>query len=296
VFNRYLTSLATVLAAGALAACQGKDTNRTGAPAGDGAQAATASDAATGVRVLTVVAKEYSFDAPAEIPAGLTTIRIVSEGRELHHVSLIKLNEGKTIQDLQKALQGPPGPFPSWAVEYGGTNPPHPNGGVAEVTQVLEPGRYVMVCLVPSPDGTPHVVKGMMRALEVTPSTAPVAEEPKADIVMTLSDYTFGLSAPLTAGKHVIRVDNNGPQPHEVVLVKLAPGKRATDVAAWVEKMVGPPPGEPMGGLAGTHSGGYGYMAVDLTPGEYALLCFLPDTKDGKPHVAHGMVKQITVS
>jgi len=25
-------------------------------------------------------------------------------------------------------------------------------------------------------------------------------------------------------------------------------------------------------------------------------LCFWPDAKDGKPHLVHGMVKQITVS
>ena len=37
------------------------------------------------------------------------------------------------------------------------------------------------------------------------------------------------------------------------------------------------------------------YLPVDLEPGEYGLFCFLPDAKDGKPHVAHGMVKQITV-
>ena len=36
-------------------------------------------------------------------------------------------------------------------------------------------------------------------------------------------------------------------------------------------------------------------VVVDLTPGEYALLCFVPDAGDGKPHVAHGMVRQVTV-
>ena len=27
----------------------------------------------------------------------------------------------------------------------------------------------------------------------------------------------------------------------------------------------------------------------------YALICFYPDAKDGKPHVMHGMLKEITV-
>lgn len=38
------------------------------------------------------------------------------------------------------------------------------------------------------------------------------------------------------------------------------------------------------------------YFDVDLTPGEYILICFVPDAKDGKPHVAHGMMQRVTIS
>ena len=38
------------------------------------------------------------------------------------------------------------------------------------------------------------------------------------------------------------------------------------------------------------------YFTADLTPGNYALLCFVPDAKDGKPHLEHGMVKQFKIS
>ena len=36
-------------------------------------------------------------------------------------------------------------------------------------------------------------------------------------------------------------------------------------------------------------------FSADLTAGEYALMCFVPDSKDGKPHFAHGMMKTIKV-
>jgi hypothetical protein len=36
-------------------------------------------------------------------------------------------------------------------------------------------------------------------------------------------------------------------------------------------------------------------FGVNLEPGEYALLCFVPDDEDGKPHIQHGMAKQFTV-
>ena len=51
-----------------------------------------------------------------------------------------------------------------------------------------------------------------------------------------------------------------------------------------------------MGGISAMPKGAVGYVSVNLPPGEYALMCFLPDAKDGKPHLAHGMVKQFTIS
>lgn len=289
--HRLRTGFATLTIACVLAACTGRGSDRDEAGA-DGQR--SEQPAAAAPNVVTVTATEFSFDAPAEIPAGLTTIRLVSNGQELHHATLIKLEDGKTYNDFVQALKNP-GPPPAWAVEHGGPNPPHPAGGVAEVTQTLEPGNYAIVCFVPSPDGTPHIAKGMMRPLTVVPSTTPPAPEPDADVTMKLTDYAFTMSKPLTAGKHVIRVENSGPQPHEVVLARLAPGKTAADLAKWIEKMEGPPPGEPIGGVAGLHTGGHAFITVDLTPGEYALLCFLPDTKDGRPHVAHGMMQDIKI-
>jgi hypothetical protein len=35
---------------------------------------------------------------------------------------------------------------------------------------------------------------------------------------------------------------------------------------------------------------------VEFTPGQYAFLCFAPDSKDGKPHFLHGMAKLLEVS
>jgi hypothetical protein len=41
------------------------------------------------------------------------------------------------------------------------------------------------------------------------------AAEPKSDITVTLSDFAFALSQPVTAGTHTIRVENTGPQLHD---------------------------------------------------------------------------------
>ena len=34
------------------------------------------------------------------------------------------------------------------------------------------------------------------------------------------------------------------------------------------------------------------YVSAEFTPGEYAMVCFVPDAGDGRPHTAHGMVRE----
>ena len=77
-----------------------------------------------------------------------------------------------------------------------------------------------------------------------------------------------------------------------------APGKKVEDFAHWSEAggMKGPPPAEALGGVTLLDKGARGSFSADLTPGEYGFICYFPDTKDGKPHLAHGMMKTFTVS
>ena len=42
--------------------------------------------------------------------------------------------------------------------------------------------------------------------------------------------------------------------------------------------------------------GGRGWTTLDLQPGEYALICFVPDPADGVPHVAKGMLRTFVVN
>jgi hypothetical protein len=272
-----------------LAACGTKDASKS----------ANASDSTTTVAAvkphqMTVTATDYKFDAPDQVPSGMMTIHLVDNGAEMHHVAFIKLNDGKTIADVEQAMKTQ-GPMPRWAVDYGGVNPPHPGGGMASTTQMLEPGNYALLCFVPSADGIPHFAKGMVRPLTVTPSSNASASAPVADIDMTLNNYSFTTSKPITAGRHTIKIENAASQSHELMLARLAPGKKAEEIPAWAEKPVGPPPGEPIGGVPAIAKGATAFITIDFTPGDYAFVCFIPDEKDGKPHFTHGMVKQVHV-
>jgi uncharacterized cupredoxin-like copper-binding protein len=245
-------------------------------------------------RIVSVHASEFAFSAPKTVPAGTITFHLVNDGKQLHHVTVVKLLHGKTTADYVAAMKNP-GPPPAWAVEAGGPNAAVP-GGTSDGTVTLEPGSYALVCFVPSPgEMAPHLMKGMVSPLTVTPNSAASVDMP-ADVDVRLSDYKFTLSKPLTAGHHWIRVTNDAAQPHELLLVKLPPGQTAAKVGQWVEDgQKGPPPAMPMGGASPLAKGRSTTLSVDLAPGNYGLICFIPDAKDGKPHFMHGMATQFSV-
>ncbi len=285
-----LTAIAAVLL---LSACTAKDAKNETAAADSAATAAPAA-----AKEETITATDNAFDAPAEIPAGLTNFRMVDNGKELHHATLIKLEEGKTYADFLAGMQAmkPGTPPPGWVVPAGGPNAVGP-GATSALTMVMQPGNYAIVCFIPDAKGVPHVAHGMVKQLTVTPAANANMTEPTADITVTMSDYKWEFSQPLTAGQHTLKLVTAPGQPHEFTFFKLMPGKTAADIPKYVETgMQGPPPAMPLGGVAGVAAGTPSFYTVNLEPGEYAVVCFLEDAKDGKPHFVHGMIQQIKIS
>ncbi len=289
------TGLAAAVAAFVLAGCAKPDTQATADSAAKETATATAVAQPT-PNMVSFTAKEFSFEGPDTIPAGLTMFHLTDAGKQLHHVQILKLEQGKTYADFQAAAKAlGSGPPPEWIVFYGGVNPPAP-GETTEAIQVMEPGNYALVCFVEGADHVPHMAKGMMKPLNVTVTTTGTMREPNPDVTLTLTDYTFTLSKPLVAGKQMIKVENGATQPHEVVLVQLAPGKTIDDVAKWVFDMKGPPPGKPIGGIPAVAKGKNTFFEANLAPGDYGMICFVPDSKDNKMHFTHGMKSQFKVS
>ncbi|MES2123676.1 MAG: hypothetical protein V4503_03205 [Gemmatimonadota bacterium] len=237
--------------------------------------------------VVTITFRDFAFDAPASLPAGPVTFQAVNAGKQPHHAILVRLAPGKSVQDLAAAV-AKPGPPPSWITLMGG-----PQEG-STVTITLAPGDYAWVCMIPGPDGVPHIAKGMMKGFTVTPNKA-AATLPVPDITMTMKDYGWEFSKPLTAGKHVVKIVTAPGQPHELVIWKLHPGKTAQDLAAWAAKLDSPPPATVVGGVSPLQTGEANIETLDLAAGKYALFCFLPDPKDGKEHFHHGMMQEITL-
>jgi len=283
-----MIAVAGVLLLGA-GACTGKKPEASGA-------AATA--AVPTPPVVHFTAKDFMFQGPDTIQSGMTTIVLHNDGPSLHHLMLVRLDSGKTVADLKTAFADlKPGLDmpPAWAVPSGGVNPPMP-GSDTQATLMIKPGNYAVVCVVDVPDHVLHVDKGMIKSLTVVPSTTPSAPAPKSDMTLALVDFAFAPSTPFTAGHHVVKVVNNGKQPHEFELIKLGPGKTMDDLAKWGQTFQGPIPGTSLGGAAPMAPGDVEYVSLDLTPGNYAALCFVVDPASDMPHLAKGMVLPFTIS
>jgi hypothetical protein len=278
----------------ALTACRGET------PEADGV--ATSS----GVRpyVMTVTVHDYSFHAPDSIPAGLVMIQALMRGEMPHHVNIVKLDGNRTAAEYVQAL-APGSPPPEWATEMGGPNPTDP-GTTANAMLVLEPGNYAVICFVDIPEHVPHFARGMFRDLKVYARTDTAAAEgavatavelPPADVTMRLLDYDFTLDRELRSGRTVFRVVNDGPQVHEVFLAQLHGETTMQQALEWLQNPTpaGPPPFTALGGVAPIAAGQANNFTANLRSGRYALLCFIPDSGDGRPHLAHGMMKEITV-
>lgn len=274
----------------AFAACGGQDSASSG-------EASSSSEVAEGPREVHFTARDFAFEGPSTLEAGMITFVLTNESETWHHLQLVKLPDGMSMDEFQAGMAAmqPGSPPPVWFADAGGVNPPPP-GGEARVTMLVEPGEYAVLCVVDTPDKVPHVMKGMIQPLTVTPATGAVAELPPSDMTLTLVDYAFSFSAPLTAGSHVIRVENTASQSHEIALFKFLPGKGMDDLMAWAESYEGPAPMVAMGGVPAFRPGQVADMYVDLAPGEYVALCFVPDATDGMPHLVHGMALPFSIS
>ncbi len=68
------------------------------------------------------------------------------------------------------------------------------------------------------------------------------------------------------------------------------------DFMKWGATYQGPVPVSVVGGTTAAVAGIPQRITVDFTPGQYILICFVPDAADGKPHFMKGMMRTFTVS
>ncbi len=105
------------------------------------------------VPTVTMIARDYAIDGPDSLPSGAVTLRLLSRGKELHHLWIARLEGGRTVADLLDSVSARRA-LPAWAHQVGGPNAPAP-GGEARATVTLAAGNYVVACLIPAPTAFP---------------------------------------------------------------------------------------------------------------------------------------------
>ena len=209
-------------------------------------------------------------------------------------MQLLRLNDGISMEDFSAALQqGPLAALQVVTVE-GGAAPVDP-AGEQSVTMELKPGLYVLICFVPGADGVPHLAKGMIAPLEVVAGASNSAQAPAPDHEVKLVNFSFVLPQAIKSGAQTWKITNEGTQPHEFNVIKLAEGVAMTDVMHWMHEPSGPPPFSNAGGLQGINPSASGYLHLNLTPGAYVAICHIPDADSGQEHAALGMIMPFTV-
>jgi hypothetical protein len=240
-----------------------------------------------------VVADDYSLTLPASLSAGRSEFVFENRGHEPHYFRLMQFADGKGLADFVQWRKSRT-PVPAWLIPAGGAGTLAPGERVT-YSSALNAGSYVAFCGHPSPDGVPHVDKGMYAALTVTAESAG-GPPPRATVEIELSDQGISVTPPFRGGSQSARIRNTGARTHQALLIRLPDGVQAADELEWFRNgSRGVRPGHPVGGVIELQAGGEAWIGVDIRPGRYLLLCAVP-APDGKRHFDHGMLHAFTIS
>lgn len=260
----------TALIASALAACGGEDE-----------QSLTFT--------ITEQGKQRRVAGPESAEAGTTEITLKNEAKGGNDLQLIRVEGDHSAQEvadgLGKASEGQP--FPDWFFAGGGIGGTKP-GESGTVTQVLQPGTYYAL----STEGRPDA-----KSLAVIDVSGEESDDelPEADATVTAVEYGFD-SEELPSGTIEIDFENDGVQPHHLLVSRLIGDSTAADVERFFKTEKGKPPLREEGQATAVIEGGEGQTATfDLEPGRYAFYCFISDRQGGPPHAFKGMIDEVEV-
>jgi hypothetical protein len=127
-----------------------------------------------------VVMVDFDFQMPDTVPAGPAVWEVGNGGEQPHHLIVNRVPDGTTEEEFIAAAMaffGPPASPEAMASPVVTLSPDDieevaytgivTSGLVHWVEFDLEPGTYAAVCYLPSPDGQPHVMLGMVQVFTV---------------------------------------------------------------------------------------------------------------------------------
>jgi hypothetical protein len=241
---------------------------------------------------FTIEFNSEGISIPQELSAGLTTLNFDNQTEAPVAPILARLNEEVTMEQFIEVIstEGPEAAIPLVSL-LGGTEIA-PEQSFA-ITFDFAPGNHLLLEFNSEvPAIQPFVVVEAEEAVE--------AELEEAAVPVIMADYLFSMPLEIEAGVQTWYIENGGEQWHEMSIARVEPGTTVDQImAAFMAEESGEQPEivvEETFFFAPVSAGEYVQFELELEPGTYFVVCFLPSFEDGQPHIMHGMYQFITVT
>lgn len=243
--------------------------------------ATTVSAGAASSNKLTVTATEYTYQMKGSPKPGNVEVTFDNAGVEYHEMSVMQVKPGTTLAQVKKALASDDeSAGEKLVVAEVSPLPAFLSPGRSTTTIVnLKAGRYVVICHVPAPDGSPHFAHGMIKLLDVKGSKS--SYQPPSDGVsdVKITDSAIELPSAGLPRSGWVKVTNETDVPRQVLLgaytsstATFAEADAYYDALFSGQPVAGDPPADLAGGVLGIAPGQAAYFQIDLESGRYALV------------------------
>ena len=244
---------------------------------------------------------DYAVSVPKEIQGGAVELTLDnSKNQAPHDAQLVRLEGGHTYAEAAPILNSDrPQEIPDWIQGYGGIGETSP-GQTGTTTVKLDEGHYVLQDDAENgakaPPYTEFDVKDTNDAdLPDTDAKVTAATTDSGDPAHEYEWQTEGLKA----GVNKITFDAQGDKALHVLVAAPINGNATIDQVAQELDSNGPPKSidfEASNSTSVIDGGKQEVTTLDLKPGRYALICFLPDRDEpNKPHFKQGLLKEVTI-
>ena len=241
---------------------------------------------------------------PESVEAGRYLVSVTGEaGPDDYALGALfmQLPEGLAFEDAmaQAAQSEDVPPFFYDAVFAGGVAALVPAGQTSSVAIIdLAPGAGQWVLLDPSFSRAPL-------PFEVTGEMPTDLTDPESAATLSMGEMYIEVSeGTLAAGENVVKVVNEGAQPHFIEVMKVPEGTTNDNITGAIEAEMGATPSAeplnfeeamPAGYIPEQSAGVTAWHTLSLEAGTYAVMCWITDPETGMPHAMLGMHNVIVV-
>lgn len=247
-------------------------------------------------RTLTIIARDTALESPPTVPAGLTNVRLLLNTKTRRELVVHRIPAGMAAEELVRGAAGRPGRwFERWS--FGGPAVPRDSSNEAAAMMELRPGRYALVSYEVDAAGRPRGDKYMWALVTAIRSAVLIpARFPVPDATFKIRDNRIDVKGALRRGQRTLQVENSGTQAHEMLIMRLKPGKTVDDVQRWLRDRRDVAPFIYVGGVTPISPGFSAQTRLVLQAGTHVVLSALRSGGDRTEGYQRGVIATFKVT